>query len=38
VPEDEHVVVVARGTISGARVEELESEMRGLLRKVGSLT
>jgi ribonuclease P protein component len=34
-PEDIHVVVVARGTISGAGTKELETEMRGLLRSIG---
>jgi ribonuclease P protein component len=37
VPEDRHVVVVARGGISGAGSEELETEMRGLLRDLGVL-
>jgi hypothetical protein len=37
VPEDEHVVVMARGGISGAGAKELEAEMRGLLRDLGVL-
>jgi ribonuclease P protein component len=37
-PEDVHVVVVARGAISGAGTKELETEMRGLLRSTGLLT
>ena len=37
VPEDEHVVVMARGGISGARTKELETEMRGLLQRLGVL-
>jgi hypothetical protein len=37
VPEDEHVVVVARGGISGAGTKELETEMRGLLQRLGVL-
>ena len=36
-PEDVHVVVVARGAISGAGTKELETEMRGLLRSTGVL-
>jgi len=37
VPEDAHVVVVARGAIAGAGTKELETEMRGLLRSTGVL-
>ena len=37
VPEDEHVVVVARGATPGAGAEELEAEMRGLLQDLGVL-
>ena len=37
VPEDERVVVVARGGISGATTKELETEMRGLLQRLGVL-
>jgi len=37
VPEDERVVVVARGGISGATAKELETEMRGLLQRLGVL-
>ena len=35
--EDERVVVVARGGISGATTKELETEMRGLLQRLGVL-
>jgi ribonuclease P protein component len=38
VPEDRHVVVVARGGISGTGSEELETEMRGLLRDLEVLS
>ena len=37
VPEDVHVVVVARGGISGAGSKELGTEMRGLLQRLGVL-
>jgi ribonuclease P protein component len=35
IPEDVHVVVVARGAISGAGTKELETEMRGLMGSLG---
>ena len=37
IPEDSHIVVVARGGILGARTKELETEMRGLLEALGLL-
>ena len=37
VPENKYVVVMARGGISAAGAEELETEMRGLLRDLGAL-